>query len=145
MTEGVLDVLIGVIVLGIVVSMAFGSVMPLVKTSYSDKVYQMYDKTVSKTLGEDVSQLNNYDGYMDKLEAVLVTQVIDYGMPSPKAIKVGGTTINITSTYREEIIGYANIVWNNIKGDSSGTRYRYVYNFGRDTVKGDEAYEIVRK
>lgn len=145
MTEGILDVLVGVIVLGIVVSIAFGSVIPLVETSYSDKVSQMYDKTVSKTFGEDVSQLNDYDGYMDKLEAVLVTQVLDYGMPEPKVIKVRSTTVNITSTYREELIGYANIIWNSIKGDSSSTKYRYIYNFGSDTIKGDETYEIVRK
>lgn len=145
MSEGMLDLLVGIIVLGMVISIAFGSVIPLVQTSYSDKISQMYDKTVMKTLGEDVSQIDNYDGCMDKLEAVLVTQVIDYGMPEPKAIKIDNLTINITSTYREELINYALSLWGQIRNDSTNTRYRYDFDYGNANTQGDETYTLSRK
>jgi len=105
---------------------------------------QIGDKTISKVIGEAITSYGDYDGKMSKLEVILATQVMDWGSPEPRKIKIDDTEINITSTYKNDLILYARKIWDKIKFDSDNTRYSYEYSFENPTDNNDDCYKIVR-
>ncbi len=145
MTDGILDLTVMVIVLAVVVAIAMGLIVPLVSQTYEDSRQMNYDKTVYKSLGETVISYGSYDGTMSKLEVILATQVMDWGMPEPRKIRVEDTDIEITSTYRTELMQYAGMIWNKIGADPGTTKYNYVYDIGNPSTDMDDAYTIKRK
>ena len=145
MEEGIMDIVVVVVVLAVVISISMGLIVPLVRASLEDLNNISYNKTVYKSEGETGVGYGDYDGTMSKSEVILATQVMDWGCPEPRVLKVDDLTINITSTYRTELLAYANLLWGKIGTDADTTRYKYEYNFGNDKINGDESYTIERK
>lgn len=144
MTNGIFDLVIMILILAIVVGAAITLIMPLVKDNPLMYEQQIGDKTISKVIGEAITSYGGYDGKMSKLEVILATQVMDWGSPEPRKIKIDDTEINITSTYKNDLILYARKIWDKIKFDSDNTRYSYEYSFENPTDNNDDCYKIVR-
>lgn len=135
--DDVFDILVVIFVLGISVMIGFGVVVPMVRDDYLKQDKVLEDKTAPS---HGYVTVNTEYG-MSKLEAVLMSQIQDYGVPSPKKYKVGDTMIDITASYKESLnLTYAGITtFNKLKGD----KFEVVYNWnGTPTDTSDDFYEV---
>ena len=131
--DGAFDILALVIILGVILAISMGLILPLVQTSNQDTLLALDNKTVTKTIGESIDGYGDYDGTMSKLEAVLSTQVYDWGNPEPRLLIVNGTEIEITTNYKNEMEQYAQEVWAQIKDDPEDSKYVYKYDYSKST------------
>lgn len=93
MHDSAFDFIIFIVVMGIVVSMGFNLVVPLVKVS-SELIYeQNQDKTIQRVQGERVEEL--VDGHSSIEEIVLQVMGQSYYMPSPRVVEIAGYKIEI--------------------------------------------------
>ncbi len=145
MTNGMIDLMIMVIILAVVIAVSMTLIMPLMHETYEDYTYVLSDKTVSNIKGENVVPYGDYDGNLSKLEAILVTQIIDNGMPEPKRLSTGGSVIDVDINYRLRLYEYAQVVWNEIRDDPASSRYNYEFDFKTPETIEDDAYEIELK
>lgn len=145
MTDGILDLLVLIALLGVVLAIGFGILVPLSMDS-ANQPMDLVDKTASSLEYYNSTGESNagYYGGMTKAEVMLSTQVQDYGMPNPRTIEVDGTKIDITSIYRDERIGYATLMWQRIQGDSANQQYQFTYDNRNPAVDGDEVQLLSR-
>lgn len=161
MVDGMLDIVAVVLILGIVFSVGFGVVIPLMDIEfmgYNDKIEDKSTTGVVK--GYDLNTLleaekiNNPTGYKNSdiykmipkkkeltaPEVILTTQIQDFGMSSPKKIKIGALTEEVVSTYKLTIRNQGLNIWNNIADKT--LKYTIEYSYGSHLIVGDEVYEI---
>lgn len=160
MRDEMVDLAVFIIVLGVVLGVMVAICVPMLNESNSLDSTLQQDKTVYRLVGENLQNSAEYDGKMSNYELILCTQVQDYGMPIPKSIYIpprntadansvpadsSSRFVEITSTYKIDMLNYGLSVWDKIKKDSDGTRYNIVYNFYEDkTSDEDDNYTILR-
>lgn len=140
--DSMLDLLGLVLLIGIAIVVMIGTMTNLVSESKESLYETINDKTVSQAQGEVFVTNSNYAGDLSKLEAVLATQVYDWGSPNPRLLIVDGTQIEITSVYKHEMEAYAQQMWNEIGTDDDSSRYRYRYDFNNYRPNYDGAYVL---
>lgn len=86
------------------------------------------DKGAERKDGSDLKLYGEYDGSLNKYEAVLLTQVQDYYMPEPKSLAINGNVLQIKSTHESTQFNYGMAAWQSLKPeDTDSTKYRVHY------------------
>ena len=93
MHDSALDFIIFIIVLGIVVSISFNLVIPIVKESQELKYSEQYDKTIQIIQGDKAEEQT--DGNYSIEEIVLQVMGQSYFMPYPRVVDLAGEKIDI--------------------------------------------------
>lgn len=140
-----LDIAIVVITIGLVVSTSFPALYKARSEAINNSYEYMEDKnTGSKTKGLLINEYGAYDGTLSKLEVVLITQIQDENMPSPRKVTVNGLDVEIPFTYKEYSFEAGQNVWVMVKNDAIGSRYSLDYKFktGSDGRLTDEYYAV---
>lgn len=153
MTDGILDFLAMILVLAIVIGIGFGFILPLMNTELMSYNEDINDKSI----------LNHSQNYYEKPEKkgitaeeiVLISQVQDEGMPSPRTIIVDDGTeystndklIEIESTYKIKVREKGIEIWgaiNNIDVTLKTGLYIIEYDFGGNDInpKWKESYKV---
>ena len=132
-------------VLAVVISVGLGTAYKEMDSAIKFSNTVLGDKNVSEVVGDNIIPYGDFDGTMSKEEVILATQVLDFGMPTPKRfrVNVGGVDkdIEITSTYREDLIVYGETMREYLSGDTSNTRYQISFQ-EIDGKNSTEAYRI---
>jgi hypothetical protein len=152
--DDVLDFLAFLFLLGICIAVAFGVVLP---TFYEqDDITSNVLEDKSSPTSEGIVSSTSYDGTMTKLEAVLVTQVQDTGLPYPKRYviepdknfsTIDGLDASVDSSYGGDIKSYGVDAYNKMHGlDSTNTgKYKVKYNYGVTDDPSDDFYYIEKQ
>lgn len=139
---------------GLVFSVAFGLILPMVYDTFNPTNEVIADKTAPITKGYD-NVYSNYDGTMNIYEVILTTQVQDYELPSPKRYviepdgdvsSIEGLDVTVGSLYKEDPKQYGVATFNqliNVDPDKNG-RYEIKYSYGPTSDPSDDFYYIVR-
>ncbi len=140
-----LDIALVVIAIGLVVSTSFPTLYKARREAINNSYKYMEDKnTGGATKGFLINEYGAYDGTLSKLEVVLITQIQDENMPSPRKVTVNGLDVEIPFTYKEYSFEAGQNVWIMVKHDDSNSRYSMDYKFktGSDGKITDEYYAI---
>jgi len=94
----------------------------------------MQDKnTTVKNNAYVLTEYGSYDGSLSKAELMLITQIQDSNMPTPKSLKVHNTQFNINYTYKENLTIYGQYMSGAILNDDKDTRYVITYEYETDS------------
>lgn len=158
MREGMTDLVILIIALGIVLGIAFKAILPVMSETQMNYTEKLDDKSISMSF-EDVGA-STYTGELNVYEAMLMMQVQDEKMAEPRIVKVEGASnvITIDGTYKNVLYTATNVLWNDLKlrygsdfnkMNSDGTfahTYSFDYYFNVINVNGvptlDERIEL---
>jgi hypothetical protein len=122
-----------VIVLGLCVITGVTSTFNTNKRAYKYNEVYMQDKNTSiKNNAYALTEYGTYDSSLSKAELVLITQIQDANMPSPKSIKIHDTQFNINYTYKEYLNMYGQYMISAIQSDAKDTRYIIAYEYETD-------------
>lgn len=95
MQDSALDFMVFIIVLGVVVSIGFNLMVPMLKDSRNLYYQENYDKTVGELRGDRAAL--DYDRCMSRDEIILTVMGQTYFMPKPGTIDIGGVKIEVAN------------------------------------------------
>lgn len=134
------DLVLLIILLGVVVGIALGAVLPLMDADLMGYNEKLDDKSVTVSF-EDAGSAQ-YNGEMNIMEALLMLQVQDEKMPEPRIVTVEGGSvtpegkIEIDGTFKNTLLADTNNLWQdtlkrygNIDNVGKGHTFRYEYFF----------------
>jgi len=128
--EDILDLLGFIILLGVVITVGVGIVVPAMHNSFFTDSLTLYDKTAPKAEGFENPVA--YDGKLSKMEVALMMRVQDYGIPEPNRFKVHNDLYEVQSSYEVLEEFYADEVFKTLHAldPNNVLRYRWRYNYG---------------
>ncbi len=135
--DDIFDMLSLIFVLGICILIGWGTINRVTNHEFLGLYEVIEDKTAPSQGYVNV----NSDVGMSKLEAVLMTQVQEFGIPEPRRYKLGNTMIEIESSYKEsDNLTYVGVTaYQRLKG----AKFEVVYNWNdTPTDTSDDYYEV---
>lgn len=139
-----LDIGLLIIVLGLAISLGINNLYKTYRQVQSDSLSYMEDKNTGKSKGYLINEYGTYDGTLSKMQVVLMSQIQDSNMPSPRKVVVNGKDVDIPFNYKEYRFECGQNIWLLVKNQDNTTRYSIDYKYSVDsngTVK-DEFYAV---
>ena len=96
-------------------------------TSKTSSSYIYQDKNTNDIVGSKVSLHNEKAGTLNKYEVVLMTQIQDSMMPSPKSLGYDGNLLEINSLSRSAQYSYLQAMWQAIGANGDDTKFDVSY------------------
>lgn len=139
-----LDLALLILVLALTISLGFGIIYSSIRLVDNSANSFMEDKNTGRNKGYIINEYGAYDGTLSQLEVVLVSQIQDDNMPSPRKIKVNGLDVQVPFNYREYSYECAQNVWLMVKNQPRNSRYSLTYNFvnAPDGTLSDQYFAI---
>jgi hypothetical protein len=126
----VLDLGILMLVMALCIVTGVTSTFQTNRRAYGYNETYMQDKnTTIKNNAYVLTEYGSYDASMSKAELMLITQIQDSNMPSPKSLKIHDTQFNINYTYKEYLTTYGQYMASAILNDEKDTRYKITYEY----------------
>lgn len=148
MREGMSDLVILILLLGISFGVAFSSLIKVIDTQKMGYNETLEDKSISKSSVSSADDL--YTGDMNLYEALLTLQVQDEKMDYPRTISIDDTCIlNVDGVYKNVLLtntvafyNAANKRW----GNSTSNTYNFVYTFKENDsgTEIEDEYQLVK-
>lgn len=140
MTDGVLDLLTAILVLGIVVAIAFSFIVPLVDTEYMDFDNQYYDKAELNPI-IDYGDPEKNDTLTKRMytyeELMLLLSIQDDHLPNPRVI-------NLRNLITNEDLSYSGYMGTSGDGKNNGqVNLNNLYNTKYATYLSDEVFHTL--
>lgn len=130
----VLDLGILMLVIALCIVTGVSSTFMTNRRAYSYNETYMQDKnTTVKNNAYVLTEYGSFDGSLSKAELMLITQIQDSNMPTPKSLKVHDTQFNINYTYKENLTIYKQYMSGAILSDEKDKRYVITYEYETDT------------
>jgi hypothetical protein len=129
----ILDLGILMLVVALCVVTGVTSTFMTNRRAYGYNETYMQDKnTTVKNNAYVLKEYGSYDASLSRAELMLITQIQDSNMPSPKNIKIHDTQFNVNYTYKENLITYGQYMVSAILSDGKDTRYLISYEYEID-------------
>lgn len=126
----VLDLGILMLVVALCIVTGVTSTFQANRRAYGYNETYMQDKnTTIKNNAYVLTEYGSYDASLSKAELMLITQIQDSNMPSPKSLKVHDTQFNINYTYKEYLTTYGQYMAAAILNDEKDSRYKITYEY----------------
>lgn len=139
-----LDLGLLIVVLGLALSLGVNDLHKTYRQVQSDSLSYMEDKNTGKSKGYLINEYGAYDGTLSRMQVVLISQIQDSNMPSPRKIVVNGTDVDVPFNYQEYRFESGQNIWSLVKTQESGTRYSIDYQYTVDSngIVTDEFYAV---
>lgn len=139
-----LDLGLFILVLGLVISLGVNNLYKTYRQVQSESYSYMEDKNTGKSKGYLINEYGAYDGTLSRMQVVLMSQIQDSNMPSPRKIVVNGTDVEVPFNYQEYRFESGQNIWLLIKNEDSKTRYSidYQYLVDNNGIVTDEFYAV---
>lgn len=126
-----LDLGLLILVLGFVITLGVNTLYKTNRVVHTNNQNYMEDKNTGKSKGYLISKYGDYDGTLSQMQVVLLSQIQDANMPSPRKVKVfiQGNQIEMPIWYKEYRFDSGQTIWNLIKDDGSSIRYTMDYQY----------------
>lgn len=145
MRDEAFDLVALVSLVALILTLGYMVILKEFKTTEMYNQSLLEDKNVGLVEGVIIPMYGEYDGTLTSGEVVLMSQIQDWYMPSPKTLIVeGGGTMEITSTiegekdvYGQRMVSYVNA--------SGGKRFSIEYHNGTNYATPDDDYFSIKK
>lgn len=145
MRDDAFDLISLIVLVGMLISLGFMLVAKenRVTAMYNQKLYE--DKNVQMVQGVVIPVYGDYDGTLTPGDVILMSQIQDWYMPSPKKLIIeDGGIVDVISTVEAERATYgANMVKYVLA--SGGKRFGLVYDNGKDLTDKDDDFFFIEK
>lgn len=145
MRDETFDVVYLIALAAMIISLGYVTILNEYKDTRSYNSEFVEDKNVGMIESLIIPVYGDYDGTLTKGDVILMSQIQDYYMPSPKVIQVEDTgKIEITSTVEGNIESYGQQMITYVNA-SGGQRFSIEYNNGTDLTTTDDDYYFIKK
>ena len=129
----VLDLGILMLVMALCITTGITATFNTNKRAYGYNETYMQDKnTTIKNNAYVLKEYGSFDASLTKADLMLITQIQDSNMPTPKSLKIHDTQFNINYTYKENLTTYGQYMASAIQDDEINTKYQITYEYEID-------------
>ena len=145
MRDDAIDVVYLIVLAAVLISLGYVTILNEYKDTRSYSSEFMEDKNVGQIESLVIPVYGDYDGTLTAGDVILMSQIQDYYMPSPKKMNVeDGGVLEITSTVEGNIEAYGQQMYSYVAA-SGGERFSIVYNNGTDLTTEEDDYYFIEK
>ena len=145
MRDDTFDLISLIVLVALILSLGY---IVILKENKATEMYNqslLEDKNVGLVEGVIIPVYGEYDGTLTAGEVVLMSQIQDWYMPSPKTLVVkDGGTMEITSTIEAEKVTYGVQMVQFVK-NSGGKRYSINYDNGTNYATDEDDFFNIEK
>ena len=127
--EEVIDLALLVLVMVTVVLYAMPVLYQMDRMVTNAELNILKDKNTGKANGYYVNEYGDFDDSYSKVAAVLVTQVQDANMPTPRTIHAEGMELKLPLSRKDYAYECGQTAWLLLSGHDADSRYKVTYRY----------------